>query len=123
MPVKISLVAQDDNIALQYEKALENTIELLPGRYSLWEGNPFDVPKNGVVIEIRSIKVVLKDKTNMGSALFIETKRPSKTERGFFKEVYEEMWVFPEGESLSDNALSYLASVGKALTKIQSTSP
>ena len=44
VPVKISLVAQDDNIALQYEKALENTIELLPG-YSLWRAILLTYPK------------------------------------------------------------------------------
>ena len=72
VPVRILCVAQDsDAVAQRHKKALEDSIQL-SGRFTLWEGAPFDIPKEGVVIDLYSIEIEMKDQNVVGSALVIQ---------------------------------------------------
>jgi len=115
VPIKIVLVAKaDDDMAHRFERALENNIALT-SRFTLFAGAPFDLPKNGIRIEIHSIRIDNKAGDILGSAMSVIASTPSPTERGYFKWLNEATWMFPKDDSVSDEALDFLADIANRL--------
>jgi len=117
VPVKIVVISEGTNeVATRYRKALENSIQL-SGRFTLWTGEPIDLPKQGVLIELHSIEVGLKNGDVLGSAVVIISRTPSALDRGYYKALTEQLWMFPKDDSVSDNALDFLADMSQKLPR------
>jgi hypothetical protein len=114
----ICVCKKADADGYRMQKALEDSIAL-SGRLSLTQATPFDMPKGGIVIEIYSMQIGLKDGQSIGSAMTIQTLQPSSNERGYFKRIYAEQWMVPADGTVSDTALSYLASVLEKLSAVK----
>jgi len=117
IPIRVVMAAEPNNeVALRFKTAIENNIELSE-RFSLWTGAPFDLPKNGILIEMHSIQLDLKNGDRTGAAVLIEALQPSPTERGYFKNRYLEMWSIGKDDSVSETALNFLVSMRRELAK------
>jgi len=115
VPIRVLCICQQSDVdGHRMQKAIEDSITLSE-RFALTQVAPFDVPKDGIVIEIHSLSIGMKDGHSIGSAMTIEALKPSPNDRGYFKQVYEEQWVVPTDDPVSDTAVSYLASLRKKL--------
>ena len=115
VPVNVSPFPNGDPVGQQFAKSLQDGIEL-SDKFKSWQGAPYDIPKNGIVIYVYSIQAKDgPDAVVSGSAIFADAIRPSKTERGYFKTYYQGVWYIPSGNPVSEEAVGFLAELSKKL--------
>jgi hypothetical protein len=51
----------------------------------------------------------------MGSAMVIQSMRQSHVDRGYFKQVYQETWMFAEDQPVADTVQKYMSTLSERL--------
>lgn len=117
VPVSMTAPAyvNKDQTAIRFSRSLADEIKL-SGKFYLWSPKtPTLLPPGGIEIAVRAIPVKLDSGRELGSALYIQARQPSRTDREYFKEVSEQMLWIPKGAPVGDETRSFLASVATAL--------
>jgi hypothetical protein len=113
-PVCISISsATDKGFASKFKAAIEKNIAL-SDRFVVWNGAPFDVPKNGVLVRMY-VQRLSGGTANPASAVVLQAEVPSKTERGYFMDVIAEEYTFADDAPVADEALDFLTDLRKYL--------
>jgi hypothetical protein len=115
VPVRIENVSQKtDDVAKRMVAALENSISI-SGHFTLFTGIPYKLPKDGVLIFVKSTEIKNDSGTILGSSLIVSSHLQSATDRRYIRTLTEYMLYIPAGNPVSDEALSFLADTNAAL--------
>jgi len=116
IPVKALFVGKQTDVkGQQFLEAIRSTIQQ-SNRFSAYDGQLDELPANGVAIYIYSIQVESADNhAPMGSAMVIQSMRQSHVDRGYFKQVYQETWMFAEDQPVADTVQKYMSTLSERL--------
>ena len=116
IPAKVLFVGKESDVkGQQFLAAITSAIQQ-SGRFSIYEGHIDELPANGVAIYIYSIQMESADShAPMGSAMVIESMRQSRLDKGYFKQVYQETWMFAEDQPVADTVQKYMSTLSDRL--------
>jgi hypothetical protein len=116
IPAKVLFVGKETDVkGQQFLASVRSTIEQ-SGRFSIYDGHLDELPANGVAIYIYSIQMESADShAPMGSAMVIESMRQSRLDKGYFKQVYQETWMFAEDQPVADTVQKYMSTLSDRL--------
>jgi hypothetical protein len=116
IPIKALFVGKQTDVkGQQFLEAIRSTIQQ-SSRFSIYDGQLDELPANGVAIYIYSIQVESADShAPMGSAMVIQSMRQSHVDRGYFKQVYQETWMFAEDQPVADTVQKYMSTLSERL--------
>lgn len=107
--------SNEDETALKFTRSLADEVQL-SARFTLWTGNPYDLPTNGVRVLLRSIQVTSGSR-DLGSAIFVEAQRQSVKDPGYYEVITEQLWMIPKDNSVAEETRFFLAKMDRALEK------
>ena len=116
IPAKVLFVGKETDVkGQQFLEAIRRTIQQ-SDRFSIYDGHLDELPANGVAIYIYSIQMESADShAPMGSAMVIQSMRQSHLDKGFFKQVYQETWMFAEDQPVADTVQKYMSTLSERL--------
>ena len=116
VPAKVLFVGKETDVkGQQFQEAIRSAAQH-SDRFSIYDGDLNEMPANGVAIYIYSIQVESADShAPMGSAMVIQSMRQSHVDKGYFKQVYQETWMFAEDQPVAETVTKYLSTVSERL--------
>jgi len=116
IPAKVLFVGKETDVkGQQFLASIRSTIQQ-SDQFSNYDGHLDDLPGNGVAIYIYSIQMESADShAPIGSAMVIESMRQSRLDKGYFKQVYQETWMFAEDQPVADTVQKYLSTLSEKL--------
>ena len=116
IPAKVLFVGKETDVkGQQFLASIRSTMQQ-SGRFSIYDGQLDELPANGVAIYIYSIQMESADNhAPMGSAMVIQSMRQSHVDKGYFKQVHQETWMFAEDQPVADTVQKYLSTLSEKL--------
>lgn len=116
IPAKVLFAGKETDVkGQQFLASIRSAIQQ-SDRFSIYDGHVDELPANGVAIYIFSIQVESADShAPMGSTMMIQSMRQSHVDKGYFKQVYEETWMFAEDQPVADTVQKYMSTLGERL--------
>jgi hypothetical protein len=116
IPAKVLFVGKETDVKGQQFLASTRSTMQQSDRFSIYDGHLDELPANGVAIYIYSIQMESADNhAPMGSAMVIQSMRQSRIDRGYFKQVYQETWMFAEDQPVADIVQKYMSTLSERL--------